>query len=159
MKSTCFPQLLRRFGLIACALIISGCASLSSLQKPSLEVVEVRIASFDRDAAQLTLTLRVTNPNAQDISLTDVSATLFLLEQEIAQASTTQNKILLPASSTVMLPLRLDVPFKTLPTVLERGVLAFVQGGVPYRIKGSATTNNGLLTVPFERSGNILGRR
>ena len=159
MKSNRFFTTLKRLGLITSALLLAGCANMTSLQKPTLDVVEVRVAAFDRESAQLTLTLRVTNPNPQEISLTNVAATLFLVDQEIAQASTTQDKILLPPSSSIMLPLRLDVPFKTLPPTLERGVIAFIQGGVPYRIKGSATTNNGLLTVPFERSGNILSRR
>lgn len=159
MKSNRFFMMFKRLGLISSVLLLAGCAGMASLQKPTLDVVELRVASFDRESAQLTLTLRVTNPNPQEISLTNVAATLFLVDQEIAQASSNQDKILLPPSSAIVLPLRLDVPFKTLPGALEKGVIAFMQGGVPYRIKGSVTTHNGLLTVPFERSGNILSRR
>jgi LEA14-like dessication related protein len=141
------------------AIILTGCASLETFQKPRIQVIETRLASFDRESLQLTVVLEVDNPNSSEISLTDVKAKLFLADTEIADASTTQKQIRLPANSSVLVPLRIDATYKTLPIALQRSIIALIYGSLPYRISGSLVTNNGLLTVPFEKSGEIAQKR
>lgn len=136
---------------------LSGCSS--PMKKPEIDVSEVRIADFTRDAVQLTVILRVRNPNPVDIQLADINAKLFLADQEVAQAETSQPKFTLQSSGTTMLPMRVNVPFKSLSSALQKSLLAIVSGGVPYRITGSATTFNGLLTVPFDKTGELAERR
>jgi len=55
--------------------------------------------------------------------------------------------------------MRVKLDFKTLPAAVSKSALALVSGGLPYRLSGSVTTFNGLLTVPFEKSGDIAKRR
>jgi LEA14-like dessication related protein len=136
-------------GLVACT---------TALKKPDITVAEVRVAGFDPDNVQLTVTLKVRNPNAMEISLTDVNAKFWIAETEAGELEPSQLKYVLTPNATVMLPLKINVPAKSLPTLVQRSVLALIQGGLPYRVQGSVTTNNGLVTIPFDKSGEI-GKR
>lgn len=141
------------------AAITAGCATPGGLKKPTMEVTEVRIAGFDRESIQLTVLMRVQNPNPVEISLTDIEAKLFIADQELAKAESTQAKVVLPASGSLLLPMRVTVPYKTLPDALQKSITKIISGGIPYKIVGSVTTFNGLLTVPFEKTGEIAKRR
>lgn len=143
----------------AAALIVAlpGCSSV--MKKPEIDVSEVRIADFTRETVQLTVILRVRNPNPVEIQLTDINAKLFLADEEVAKGETAQPKFTLQASGATMLPMRVNIQLKTLPAVLQKSALAIVSGGVPYKITGSVTTFNGLLTVPFEKNGELAARR
>jgi len=152
----------RRFvwpALLAAVIFAAGCTSLAGFKKPGLQVVETRLAALERDSAQLTVTLKVTNPNPSEISLTDLKAKLFVADTEVGEASSAQPRITLAANSTVMVPLRVDLPFKSLSGAIQRSLLALAQGSLPYRLTGTVTTNNGLLTMPFDASGEIASRR
>lgn len=144
---------------LALAATMTGCAGLAGFKQPTLEVAEVRIASFDRETAQLTLLLKVDNPNANTLTLTDMKADLFLADVSIAEAVSAQPRVTLPAKTTVMVPMKISLTFKNLPKALQQSLLALVSGGLPYRLVGSVTTQNGLTVLPFERSGEILGMR
>lgn len=139
--------------------LLAACAGGGAMKKPVIDVTEVRIANFDRESAQLTVLLRVQNPNNIELNLTDINAKLFLSDQEVAQAEATQPKFTLPAMGSMTLPMRVTVPFKTLPEALKKSTVAMVSGGLPYKLSGSVTTFNGLLTVPFEKTGEIAKRR
>lgn len=140
------------------AVVLTGCGA-GALKKPSIEVAEVRVADFDRDAVQLTVTLKVQNSNPIELSISDIQAKFFLANQEAGQIESAQAKYSLPASGSVMLPIKVSIPFKSLPDTLKKSSLALVSGGLPYRITGSITTFNGLLNVPFEKTGEIGKRR
>jgi LEA14-like dessication related protein len=137
------------FGLTACS---------TALKKPDVSVAEVRVAGFDPDNIQLTVTLKVHNPNPAEIGLSDLKAKFWIADTEAGELEPSQPKYVLSANSTVMLPLKINVPAKSLPTLVQRRVLALIQGGLPYRVQGSVATNNGLVTIPFDKSGEI-GKR
>lgn len=141
------------------ALMLAALAGLAAcgapVKKPTIEVADVRIADFSRETAQLTVTLRVQNPNNIEMTISDLQATLSLADTEIGQAESAQSRYTLAASSTVMLPVRVNIALKSLPEALRKSALAFVSGGVPYKISGSVSTLNGLATVPFEKSGQM----
>ena len=139
------------------SLALTGCAG--GLKKPTLEVAEVRVADIDRDAIQLTVTLKVNNGNAVELSVSDIQATVFLADQEVGTSQAVQPRYTLPPSGSVMLPLRVKVPVKALPDALRKGVVALIGGTMPYKITGSVTTFNGLITIPFEKSGDVARRR
>lgn len=154
----------RRFALLtlkaAAILAVAGLAACGGMaKKPTIDVVDVRVADFNRDSAQLTVTLRVQNPNNVDIIITDIQAALSLAGTEIGKAESAQPRYAITAASTVMLPVRVNVDLKTLPEAARKGAIALISGGVPYKISGSITTGNGLTTVPFEKSGDIAKMR
>ena len=152
---------LARTGLIAivlaCTALIAGCGS--ALKKPTVEVADARVANFDRDTAQFTVTLKVNNPNSTELTVSDIQAKFFLADEEVGTAEGAQPKYVLPANGSVMLPVRVNVTFKTLPDVLRKSLIALVSGGLPYKVSGSITTFNGLATIPFERKGDLAKPR
>jgi LEA14-like dessication related protein len=150
----------RTLGLVlaGAALSLGLAACTTTLKKPEVTVAEVRVAGFDPDNVQLTVTLQVHNPNATEISLTDLNAKFWIAQTEAGELEPSQMKYVLTPNATVMLPLKINVPAKSLPTLVQRSVLALIQGGLPYRVQGSVTTSNGLVTIPFDKSGEI-GKR
>jgi len=164
MQTFLFPATVRRsIGLIllvvltALASLVAGCST--ALKKPTVNVADVRVANFDRETAQFTITLNVNNPNNTELTVSDIQAKFFLMDEEIGTAEGTQANYTLPANGSVMLPIRVNVTFKTLPDVLRKSLIALVSGGLPYKITGSITTFNGLTTIPFERRGDIAKQR
>ncbi len=145
---------------IAAACLTLGLAACSSVIKaPTVEVAEVRLASIDREGVQLTVSLRVTNPNPVDITLTDLKANLAIAGQPVGDAESLSTKTTLQSRAAVTVPMRVSVPFKTIPETLRQGLMAVGGGSLPYKITGSASTMNGVLTIPFEKSGVIAKRR
>ncbi len=144
--------------LAACAVTfaLAGCGV--ALKKPDISVADVRVAGFDPENIQLTVALKVHNPNATEISLTDVKAKFWIADTEAGELEPSQMKYVLAPSSTVMLPLKVNVPAKSLSTLIQKSVLAVIQGGLPYRVEGSVTTGNGLITIPFDKKGEIAKR-
>jgi LEA14-like dessication related protein len=165
INTTIFHSLFMRLGqggrigralviaMVGGAALLTGCGM--APKKPTIEVADVRVANFDRETAQFTVTLRVSNPNSTELTMSELKAKLFLADQEVGTAEGTQPKYVLPANSTIMLPVRVSIAFKTLPDVLRKSLVAIVSGGLPYKVSGSVTTFNGLLTIPFERSGDL----
>lgn len=144
--------------IIGIALIFGVAACTTALKRPDVSVAEVRVAGFDPDTIQLTVTLKVHNPNPTEIGLSDLKAKFWIADTEAGELEPSQPKYVLSPNSTVMLPLKINIPAKSLPTLVQRSVLALIQGGLPYRVQGSVATNNGLVTIPFDKTGEI-GKR
>ncbi|NBW00582.1 MAG: hypothetical protein EBR85_02515 [Betaproteobacteria bacterium] len=141
----------------ATVLGLAGCAS--AIKSPQVEVAEVRLASIDREGVQFTVSLRVTNPNPIDITLTDLRADLSVAGQLLGKAETLSAKTTLSAQAAVTVPMRVSVAFKALPETLRQSLIAASTGSLPYKIAGSATVANGLIQIPFEKAGEIARRR
>jgi LEA14-like dessication related protein len=147
-----------RFVVLSLAFAVGLAACTTAIKRPDVSVAEVRVAGFDMDNVQLTVTLKVHNPNASEIGLSELKAKFWIADTEAGELEPAQPRYLLAPNSTVMLPLKINVPAKSLPTLVQRGVLALIQGGLPYRVEGSVATSNGLVTIPFAKSGEI-GKR
>lgn len=156
MNAHWFRTLMRLLAISAAALGIAACGV--TLKKPDVSVADVRVAGFDTESVQLTVTLRIQNPNPVEISLTDIKAKFWVADTEAGEVEPSQARYVLAPSSSVMLPLKVNVPAKSLPTLIQRSVLAVIQGGLPYRVEGSVTTSNGLITIPFDKTGEIAKR-
>jgi LEA14-like dessication related protein len=140
-------------GLVALAGLVSGCSG--AIKPPTLQVADVRVASLDRDSLVLTVTLSANNSNSIDLNLSDIQAKISLAGEEIATANSVQPSVRLPASGSVAVPIRLQIGLQGAPAVLKKSAVALLTGGLPYQVKGSVTTLNGLITVPFEKSGMV----
>jgi LEA14-like dessication related protein len=141
--------------IMACTL--AGCAS--AIKSPQIEVAEVRLASIDREGVQFTVSLRVTNPNPIEITVTDLKADLSVAGQLLGKAETVSAKTTLSAQTAVTVPMRVSLAFKGLPETLRQSLIAAGAGSLPYKIAGSATIANGLIQIPFEKAGEIARRR
>jgi LEA14-like dessication related protein len=144
--------------LIPVLMVIAGCSS--PMKKPAISLTDLRISELSRETMVLTISLKVDNPNPVELTLTDVRADLFLTDAPVGKAESTQPRVTLPASGSITLPMRLNVPIKTLPDALRKSLTSLAGGGgLPYRINGSVTTFNGLLDIPFNAKGNLGLRR
>jgi LEA14-like dessication related protein len=138
------------------ALALSGCSS--AIKAPTLKVADVRVASLDRDQLVLTVTLDAQNPNAIDLNLSDIQAKISLAGEAVATVNSVQPTVRLPASGTVTVPIRIQIGLQGAPAVIKKSAVALLTGGLGYQVKGSVTTFNGLITVPFEKSGTVNPR-
>jgi LEA14-like dessication related protein len=139
------------------AYTLAGCGS--AIKSPQVDVAEVRLASIDREGVQFTVSLRVTNPNPIEITVTDLKADLSIAGQLLGKAETLSVKTTLSAQTAITVPMRVSVAFKALPETLRQSLIAASAGSLPYKIAGSATVANGLIQIPFEKSGEIARRR
>jgi LEA14-like dessication related protein len=138
------------------ALALSGCSS--AIKAPNLKVADVRVASLDRDQLVLTVTLDAQNPNSIDLNLSDIQAKISLSGEAVATVNSVQPTVRLPASGTVTVPIRIQIGLQGAPAVIKKSAVALLTGGLGYQVKGSVTTFNGLITVPFEKSGTVNPR-
>ncbi|MBU3725635.1 MAG: LEA type 2 family protein [Burkholderiaceae bacterium] len=152
-----FSNPLHFIATICLTLGLTACGS--AIKAPTVEVAEVRLANIDRESVQLTVSLRMTNPNPIDISISDLKAELSIAGQPVGNAESLAGKTTLQSRAAVTLPMRVSVPFKALPETLRQSLIAMGNGALPYKISGSASAMNGVLTIPFEKSGEIARRR
>jgi LEA14-like dessication related protein len=140
------------FVLLA-AMTLFGCAN--PIKSPSASIEDVRLLELDPEAANVIVVLKVSNPNGVEVSVSNIKAAFFLAGQEVATVQALQNKYTLPARGSLSIPMRARVPLKTLPEAVRRSAIALMRFDLPYRISGSVDVVNGLVTVPFEKSGNF----
>lgn len=134
------------------ALTLSACSSTSlKTPSPSVTLEEIRVAKFDQDGIDLTITLLVNNPSSLEMPLEDLKASVILQDIAIAEASASQPTFMLRAGQQVQLPLKGRILFKPLGQALKASPLALVSGKTEVIVRGSATTSYGLIPLRFER--------
>lgn len=146
-------SLTKTLSLFVLAVTLAGCAN--PIKSPSASVEDVRLLDLDSEAANVIVVLKVSNPNGVDVSVSNIKAAFFLAGQEVATVQALQNKHTLPARGSLSIPMRARVPLKTLPEAVRRSAIALMRFDLPYRVSGSVDVVNGLVTVPFEKSGNF----
>ena len=146
-------SLTRKLSLFVLFVTLAGCAN--PIKSPSASVEDVRLLDLDSEAANVIVVLKVSNPNGVDVSVSNIKAAFFLAGQEVATVQALQNKHTLPARGSLSIPMRARVPLKTLPEAVRRSAIALMRFDLPYRVSGSVDVVNGLVTVPFEKSGNF----
>lgn len=146
-------SLTRTLPLFVLVVTLAGCAN--PIKSPSASVEDVRLLDLDSEAANVIVVLKVSNPNGVDVSVSNIKAAFFLAGQEVATVQALQNKHTLPARGSLSIPMRARVPLKTLPEAVRRSAIALMRFDLPYRVSGSVDVVNGLVTVPFEKSGSF----
>jgi LEA14-like dessication related protein len=98
--------------LLAPFLLIVGCAGPAGVSiKPTIEAVDMRVGQFDREGAQVTVTLRVYNPNQVSIPLENLAADLQIQGETVLSLKAMQPVHQLAALSSVSIPLSGRVEF------------------------------------------------
>jgi LEA14-like dessication related protein len=145
---------------LAPLLLIAGCAGPAGVSiKPTIEAVDMRVGQFDREGAQVTVTLRVHNPNRVSIPLENLAAELQIQGEPVLSLKAMQPVHQLSAQSSVSIPLSGRLEFKTLPSSLSRVALSLVSGLLEVRVVGTGTTGNGLIPLRYEKSGRLEAPR
>jgi len=74
--------------------LFSGCSSLTSFEKPTLSIADLRPAQFTRDAQVFTLKLKVDNPNGVALPIAGLNYALNLSGYDIAQGKSKPHRSL-----------------------------------------------------------------
>ena len=144
--------LLAALGLLVAA---GGCASVTSLETPELQVTSFRVLESGQDSLEqrFAVGLRVINPNNRDIDIEGLDFSLDLNGRRLARGVSDQG-FLLPrlgeAETTVVVT-------TSLLDVLRQAVeLGGREDSLEYRLRGRLHLGGIFLrSIPFDRSGML----
>jgi LEA14-like dessication related protein len=139
--------------LVAAAL--SGCALLlPRLQTPKLSIVAVEVRRADFWQQQLTVRMRVENPNDRGLPVRGISYTI-LVDGETLATGASDASFEVPARGTA--DFNMNVTADVAGPVLA--VLARGRGPVDYHLRGKVELEHGWLrSMPFEERGTFTLR-
>ena len=136
--------------------IFPGCAALppANLQAPEVGVSDLELTDIGLDQLRFRVTLNALNPNEVDVPLTNVRLDLTVFDVALAQGTTIERRVTLPAGGRQRVPVEFTVPTSKLLDLIAR----FKTGNwddFTYRLVGQANWGNTPFGVPFERTGNL----
>lgn len=140
---------------LAAAAVAAGLAACAPhFEKPDVHVQGVSVKSFKVEQSELTVRLKVVNPNAIALPIEGAAYTVMLNGSQFASGETT-TPVTVPAhgSSDVELPVVVDLK-GGLGGVLSLGTV--LQGGVDYRVVGNVRTGITFFrNISFDEKGKI----
>lgn len=149
---------LRRRLLAALPLMAAGSACgvipPSDLRSPTLTFNDFALTDLGLERITFLLTLDAANPNEVDIPLSNMTFSLDLFEQPVAQGRARERSLVLPKNGTRAVPIEFEVPTLKLVDAMRRADLNDL-GTIGYRLKGSARYGYGPFSIPFERKGSL----
>jgi LEA14-like dessication related protein len=151
MRPVSAPVPLPLAWLGAALVVLAGCASLApKIEAPRVSLEAVRVARIVDARAEVSLKLRLTNPNDTELALKALEYEVKLDGREAATGRTTRVEPL-PAGGEGAVEISGQVDVAAVATAM---MALGSQLPVSYAIKGIATLQNGL-TLPFSRKGEI----
>jgi LEA14-like dessication related protein len=164
LEQACIRKSLSRFLLVLIAsAVLAGCASLPSvLEKPKMEFAGVRIDSLDLSKPELTVILRLTNPNSVSLPIKTVELKCDVSGKPFAEGRSLQ-AIDLPARGNTLMELHLSIHKEGL-NQMAKDMLFHPNDPVKYHLFGHATLTQLELRSDFEFIGTtdlpqLLGRK
>lgn len=147
---------LRASGAISLLAALDACSTVSiTPQAPRLEFKDVTLAPGTRlGDLRLLLTVQAHNPNRYDLPITRLRFEIEVMDQPLASGAAREEKLVLPASQSRDVAFEIALPTRRLLDVIRMASRA-PQGGVPYRMTGSAQWGDAGITLPFERRGTL----
>lgn len=137
--------------LISC---FSACSSLTSFEKPTLSIADLRPTKFARDGQVFTLKLKVDNPNGIALPIAGLNYALNLSGYDIAQGFS-DNAVSIPANGTGFV----EVDIKAnLIEILPKLAKSLMSGdrSLSYDLKGQVNLNSRFVkTIPFDKKGEL----
>ncbi len=135
-------------------LFLSGCAGITSFEKPTLSVADLVPKQFAKDGQVFTLKLKVDNPNALAIPVEGMDYALNFAGYEVASGAS-NNAVRIPARGTGFV----EVDIKAnLIEVLPQIAKAVMSGerNISYGLKGAINLDSAFVkTIPFDKQGEI----
>lgn len=140
MKLLLLPLLL----LTACSLIV---------EKPKVDLADVRFAGLDGDGISIDFLLTVTNPNSFELPLHGYSYTARIMALPLAQG-TSKDSIVFPGKTSTDILIPVQIRYSDVLQILKRrpGLDA-----VPYQLTANLDvgTPMGEICVPVRKSGTL----
>lgn len=138
-----------KFLLVGFLLTQVGCSTLLGLKEPKAQIKTVKIEKLQLDGGVLNLVCEVENPNSVDLQIDSIDYQLSLNEKNLTSSSLTQPTQLKANEKTEVL---IPVSFKYSDVFAGIGDLLNAKP-VTYKVEGKAKL--GILTLPFEKTGEI----
>lgn len=142
-----------RILMLACLVLLGGCAGLSDLQAPRLAVVNVGMVSADIFNQQFRIRLHVQNPNSRELPVKGIEYELFLQGDSFAEGLSSE-PFVVPALGEAEFDTTVQTNFMS---SIGR-LLSKTNSGskVQYAFVGKVHLSKGLLrTLPFSESGTV----
>jgi LEA14-like dessication related protein len=133
--------------------LLVACKSITDLQAPTLDVVDVKVLGGDLSGQQLRVRLRVTNPNDRVLPVKGIA---YRMEVDGAQFATgaSERAFTVPALGSTEFEMSMNADMA--------GLLFRMLGSgrrpdaVNYRLTGKVSLSSGLLrSVPFDQKGTF----
>jgi len=133
------------------AMLLAACATLAPKPlPPQVALDSIRVTRFTAFDTRLLIALKVHNPNAYDLTVSDLEATLGVEDERLLTGQLSAPATLIAAGDT-RVEIEVQTDFGAMARVLER---VTQQRSVRYDVTGSAVVQDGLL-LPFSRHGEL----
>lgn len=153
------------FGVVlAFALLLGACATLTLRNPPNIDVTAVALDRVEGPDAYFSIDLVFTNRVDEALEIDALDATLAIEGEEVAQARLANGPVRLPAKGTANAQMTahtgMDAILRAVAAAMRRGATLLTPGAHPvlhYTLQGSATLAGGG-RFPFTKNGE-LGER
>ena len=133
---------------------LPACSSLTSFEKPTLSIADLRPTKFAKDGQVFTLKLKVDNPNSIALPIAGLNYALNLSGYDIAQGFS-DKAVSIPANGTGFV----EVDIKAnLIEILPKLAQSLMSGerNLSYDLKGQVNLNSRFVkTIPFDKKGEF----
>lgn len=129
----------------------AGCASLPRPSPPEVVGARVRVADARLPEVRLAVDLVMRNPNARDLAVDGLEATL-ALDGEVVGRGALAQPVLLPAHGDARIPL--DVRGDASRLLARVGAALGAARPLGYEVRGTVALRDGSV-VPFRRDGRL----
>jgi len=139
--------------IVLIPLLLVLCACSMVVEKPKVDLKDVRITGLDANGVSIDFLLSVTNPNSYELSLEEYRYDLQLMARPLIHGeSRQQNRFPGKISTDMKIPVR--VAFNDVLEILKRrpGLET-----IPYQLDADLRVGTpiGCITVPVNKSGNL----
>lgn len=150
------PSRLAGTALAVTALVLTaGCAlPPPDLKAPEISISDLTLDSLGFETTRFEVMIDARNPNADDITLTDVALRLTFLDVRIGNASLPTDRVLLAGERTTRIPVVFSMPTGRL---LDLGV-RLRDGALfapSYKLEGSARWGDSFYRFPIVKEGRM----
>ncbi len=138
---------------LLCVVVLLLCGCSAFVEKPRVDLKEVRVAGVDGEGIDIDFLLSVTNPNSFDLTLTEYTYDLRLLALPLTHGSSQQPQRF-PGQTTTDTLIIAKVPYSSLIEIIKRrpGMTS-----IPYQLDADLKigTSYGDFSVPVSETGYL----
>lgn len=143
---------MRRLLMLCCVLMLAGCAGLGLLEKPQVALAGMELDEIGLFEQRFLVTLRVSNPNAQSVTVDGVEFSLDLNGEPFA-SGLSGGKVTLPARGDALVRVTVATSLGRMWKQLRS--LQSLDKPLPYRMTGKLYTPWIPGGMPFEKTGEL----
>jgi LEA14-like dessication related protein len=131
-------------------LVLSGCATMTQLREPRMQIESVGLARLDGKTAHVVFHGKLFNPNKVKLEMDGVDYALKVNDEEVVRSEWLKKLEIAPEGEVSF-----DMPMQFSLNQVFKSLLGALQNKqVRYDLKGSVRV--GLFSVPFRKDGEIV---